>query len=65
MISQDSSDSVVKDAGVRYGGPWFKLCMVSLLSTFFMYIFYPTVTALLEYLDPTILHLFGFCFIVL
>ena len=27
--------------------------------------FYPTVTALLEYLDPTILYLFGFCFITL
>ena len=24
---------------------------------------YPVVTALLGYLDPTILHLFGFCFI--
>ena len=24
-ISQDSSGSVVKDAGVRYGGPWFEL----------------------------------------
>ena len=25
VISQGSSGSVVKDAGVRYGGPWFKL----------------------------------------
>ena len=25
--------------------------------------FYHVVTALLEYLDPAILHLFGFCFI--
>ena len=23
LISQGSSGSVVKDAGVRYGGPWF------------------------------------------
>ena len=27
--------------------------------------FYPAVTALLEYLNPTILHLLGFCFITL
>ena len=25
VISQDSSGSVVKDAGVSYGGPWFEL----------------------------------------
>ena len=25
VISQGSSGSVVKDASVRYGGPWFKL----------------------------------------
>ena len=25
VISQDSSGSVVKDAVVRYGGPWFEL----------------------------------------
>ena len=25
VINQDSSGSVVKDAGVRYGGPWFEL----------------------------------------
>ena len=25
VISQRSSGSVVKDAGVRYGGPWFEL----------------------------------------
>ena len=34
-------------------------------STFFAHLFYPTVTALLEYLDPVILHLLGFCFITL
>ena len=28
-------------------------------------LYYPTVTALLEYLNPVILHLFGFCFITL
>ena len=33
--------------------------------TYFVHLFYPTVTALLEYLDPTILHLVGFCFITL
>ena len=27
--------------------------------------FYPTVTALLKYLDPAILYLLGFCFITL
>ena len=31
----------------------------------FVYVFYPMVTALLEYLDPAILHLFGFCFLTL
>ena len=31
-------------------------------STFFCTPFYPMVTTLLEYLDPVILHLFGFCF---
>ena len=31
----------------------------------FAHLFYPAVTALLEYLDPTILHLLGFCFITL
>ena len=60
MISQDSSGSVVKAAGVRYGGPWF-----GLFSTFFVHLFYPVVTALLEYLNPAILHLFGFYFITL
>ena len=25
VISQGSSGSVVKDAGARYGGPWFEL----------------------------------------
>ena len=34
-------------------------------STFFAHLFYPAVTALLEYLDPTILHLLSFCFITL
>ena len=34
-----------------------------LFSTFFAHLFYPAVTALLEYLDPTILHLLGFCYI--
>ena len=34
-------------------------------STFFVHLFNPVVTALLEYLDPTILYLFGFCFITL
>ena len=34
--------------------------------TFFMHLFCcPPVTALLEYLDPAILHLLGFCFITL
>ena len=33
--------------------------------TFFAHLFYPAVTALLEYLDPTILHFFSFCFITL
>ena len=28
-------------------------------------VFYPVVTALLEYLDPAILHLLSFCFITL
>ena len=35
------------------------------LSAFFVYFFNPMVTALLEYLDPAILHLLGFCFITL
>ena len=34
-------------------------------STFFAYFFYPMVTALLEYLDPAILHLLSFYFITL
>ena len=34
-------------------------------STFFAHFFYPVVTALLEYLDPVILHLLSFCFITL
>ena len=33
--------------------------------SFFAHLFYPAVTALLEYLDPVILHLFGFYFITL
>ena len=56
MISQDSSGSVVKDVGARYGGPWFDL--YSKFFDNFCVLFYPTVTALLEYLDPVILHLF-------
>ena len=31
MISRDSSGSVVNDAGVRYGGPWFELWSLLLL----------------------------------
>ena len=31
MISRDSSGSVVKDTGVRYGGPWFELWSLLLL----------------------------------
>ena len=31
----------------------------------FVHLFYPVVTALLEYLDLTILYLFGFYFITL
>ena len=34
-------------------------------SNIFCTLFYPMVTALLEYLDPTILHLLSFCFIIL
>ena len=30
----------------------------------FAHLFYSTVTALLQYLDPVILHLLGFCFIL-
>ena len=33
--------------------------------TFFAHLFCPVVTALLEYLDPAILHLLGFCCITL
>ena len=36
-----------------------------IFSTFFVHLFYPAVTALLEYLNPAILHLLGFCFITL
>ena len=38
-----------------------KVCSQHFLYTFF----YPVLTAPLEYLDPVILHLFGFCFITL
>ena len=41
---------------------------VSNSGKFFFNIFlhlYSVVTALLEYLDPAILHLFGFCYITL
>ena len=34
-------------------------------STFFMHLFFPPVTALLEYLYPVILHFLSFCFITL
>ena len=34
-------------------------------STFFAHLFYLVVTALLEYLNPAILHLLSFCFITL
>ena len=60
VISQGRSGSVVKDAGVRYGGLWFELWSV-FISTFFVHLFYPMVTALLKYLDPVILHLLSFC----
>ena len=60
VISQGSSGSVVKDAGVRYGGT-----LVSFFSTFFVHLFYPVVTVLLEYLNPEILHMLSFCFITL
>ena len=58
VISQGSSSSMVKDAGVRYGGLWFEL----------WYVFFPPdifCTPLFEYLDPAILHLLGFYFITL
>ena len=58
MISQGSSGSVAKDAGVRYGGPGSNFGKVFL--DIFVHLFYPVVTALLEYLNPTILHLLGF-----
>ena len=63
VISQGSSGSMVKDVSVRYGGPWFKLLYCKFFFDIFVHLFYPAVTALLEYLDPTILHLLGFCFI--
>ena len=59
VISQGSSGSVVKDTGIRYGGPWFELWYI-FFPTFFAHFFYPVVTALLEYLDPVILHLLSF-----
>ena len=34
-------------------------------STFFSHLFFPALTALLEYLDLAILHLLGLCFITL
>ena len=48
MISQGNSGSVVKVAGVRYGGPRFELWQV--FPTFFVHLFYSVMTALLEYL---------------
>ena len=32
---------------------------------FFAHLFYPAVNTLLEYLNPMMLHLLGFCFITL
>ena len=63
VISQGSSGSVVKGAGVRMEVPGSNSGKFFL--TFFAHLFYPTVTALLEYLDPAILLLLGFCFITL
>ena len=64
VVSQGSSGLVVKDAGVRYGGPWFEL-RLDFVFNIFVHLFYPVVTALLEYLDSAILHLLSFCFITL
>ena len=41
-----------------------KVCFFDIFCTPFLPL-YTLVTALLEYLNPTILHLFGFCFITL
>ena len=65
-MSQNNSSSVVKDGSVRYGGPWFDLCMVKIFQHCFVVSFFNIfVIAILEYLNPKILHLFGFCFITL
>ena len=62
VISQDSSGSVVKGGvlGVEVpgsnSGKFFQR---------FCALFYPMVTAVLEYFNPAILNLFGFCFITL
>ena len=65
VISQDSSGSVVKDAGVTVGMEVPGSNSVKFFSTFFAQLFYPAVTVLLEYLDPMILHMLSFCFITL
>ena len=45
---------------------FFFFCLFFLFfPTFFAHLFYLVVTALLEYLDPVILHLLGFCCIPL
>ena len=47
--------SVVKVVGVSYGGPWFET-LVNFLFRHFCAPFLPRSDALLEYLDPVILH---------
>ena len=57
MITEGSSGSVVKDVGVRNGSNWGKL---------FLNIFLPcSDCSIIDYLDPTILYLFGFSSITL
>ena len=51
----------MKVLGMDVPGSNFYKVFFNILYTFF----YPVVTALLDYLNPTILHLFGFCFITL
>ena len=51
-----SSSSVVKDLHVQHGSNTGKF-----FSTFFIHLFYPVVTVLLEYFNP----LFGFCLVAL
>ena len=64
VISQGSSGSVVKDAGLGMEVPGSNSGEL-FFSTFFTHLFYPAVTVLLEYLDPEILHMLSFCFITL